>query len=106
MNRKLFYLKRLLGYCLGFVLFYEPFMLFSKLMESFFCGNRFYFHSYTLRPYSFSEYFYRRMAGKRSHIFVFLPAVGGDFLVVWPPFLRQAVSRRRFWRIFKQAAAG
>lgn len=41
MNRKLFYLKRLLGYCLGFVLFYEPFMLFSKLMESFFVETGF-----------------------------------------------------------------
>lgn len=41
MNRKLSYLKRLLGYCLGFVLFYEPFMLFGKLMASFFVETGF-----------------------------------------------------------------
>lgn len=41
MNSKLFYLQRLLGYCLGFVLFYEPFMLFGKLTESFFVETGF-----------------------------------------------------------------
>lgn len=41
MNSKLFYLKRLLGYCLGFALFYEPFMLFGKLTANFFVETGF-----------------------------------------------------------------
>lgn len=41
MNSKGFYLKRILGYCLGFALFYEPFMFFEKLTANFFVETGF-----------------------------------------------------------------
>lgn len=42
MHAKIFKLQRLLGYFLGFLLFYEPFMFFNSLFAQLFPANGFY----------------------------------------------------------------
>lgn len=41
MKNKFFYAKKILGYCLGFLLFYEPFMFFRRLASNFFVETGF-----------------------------------------------------------------
>ena len=100
MQNPAYNLRRVASYLLGFVLFYEPFMLFNLL-------RRYKLQLYTraLRPHTTGKHRHRRLAIRKPHFAFLLSAVGCKLAVVRPAVLRQALSCWRLQRIFRQPAA-
>ena len=95
-------LRRIAGYLLGFVLFYEPFMLFNQLTSTFFADTSFSSIHVPCARIPLANI----VTGEWQYSAFLLPAAGCKLAVVRSAVLRQALSCWRLQRIFRQPAAG
>lgn len=101
MQNPAYNLRRIASYLLGFVLFYEPFMLFNQLASTFFVDTSFS----SIHVPCTGKHRHRRLAVRKPHFAFLLSAVGCKLAVARPAVLRQALSCWSLQRIFRQPAA-
>ena len=94
--------QRLLGYFLGFILFYAPFALFQKIIFFAFTGK---WQQLTIHSLCFRIQTEHLLDGKL--LLMSLPCLYRDladsYFVFWSCILRQIMSCRSFYRVFKQS---
>ena len=91
--------QRLLGYFLGFILFYAPFALFQKIIFFAFTGK----WQQLLFSHSDRAFTGWKVAADVASFYCLYRDLADSYFVFWSCILRQIMSCRSFYRVFKQS---